>query len=56
MNHLNNAQTSSKIPAQFFCYFESKFVDLEPFLSSDGKVWLVLIKTDMNYFLFLVLH
>lgn len=56
MNHFNDAYSSSEFSIDLFTDLISKFKHPESFLSSDGKVGLILIETYMNYLLIFMVH
>lgn len=56
MDHLNNTYASSKLSVDFLSDLDAQLEHPEPFLCPNCEIWLVLIKTDMNDFLFLMIH
>lgn len=56
VNHLYNTYAWSKLTINDGIYFLVKLEYLETFLRTDRKVCLILVKTDVDYLLFFLLH
>lgn len=56
MDHLHDAYSGPKISGECEGDFFIEFVDLEALLGADGEVGLVLVETDKNDLVFLLLH
>jgi hypothetical protein len=56
MYHLYDSNSSTKLPTNLFLYLCSKFKNFEAFLSADCEIRLILIKGNMNDFLFVLFH
>lgn len=56
MDHLNDADSCSEISVEREGNFLIEFVNFETFLRADGEVGLVLVETDKNDLVFLLLH
>lgn len=56
VDHFDDADSCTKLSVYLLGYFMTELKYSEPFLRADSEIRLILVKTDMDYLLFLLIH